>query len=61
LNISRTDARAALALTPVRDVCLEPVVRFLITETGFRKVDIEVQPAHCWDGHCPDSGDVTPN
>jgi len=59
--LGAAELEGILALTPVRDVCLEPVVRFLITETGFRKVDTEVQPAHCWDGHCPDSGDVTPD
>jgi len=58
--LAAAEIEGILALTPVRDVCLEPVARALITELGFKPVDQAVEPAHCWDGHCPVAADAIP-
>jgi hypothetical protein len=58
LGVAQIDA--ILALTPVRDLCLEPVVRALVTELGFKPIDAAVEPSHCWDDHCPVAADATP-
>lgn len=59
LGVAQIDA--ILALTPVRDLCLEPVVRALVTELGFKPIDAAVEPSHCWDDHCPVASDATPD
>jgi hypothetical protein len=59
LGVAQIDA--ILALTPVRDLCLEPVVRALVTELGFKPIDAAIEPAHCWDDHCPVAADATPS
>jgi hypothetical protein len=59
--LAAAEIEAILALTPVRDVCLEPVARALVTELGFKPIDAAVEPAHCWDDHCPVAADATPD
>lgn len=59
--LSAAEIDAILALTPVRDACLEPVARALVTELGFKPIDSAVEPAHCWDDHCPVAADATPD
>lgn len=59
--LAAAEIEAILALTPVRDICLEVVARALVTELGFRPIDTAVEPAHCWDDHCPVAADATPD